>query len=811
MGIIGIVLSFFGFAADAISLTEFLSDAIRRGSGLTAQGLFAKCFVFAVNRKRSKLAHFTESRDPRTVTVSTHSLETTLASLDTGFEATSLPAEKQQIIALLTARFRDSVILPGCQLSRADLDREIASLLDEAMNTFYASLPFKHAAFTEVLLAHIREDSKRQQKQADLLEEIHNKVARMVSVQDDLAQRMEYLDPTVLQQESSRPENRNPFRIVKAEDFDHDYHKLASLFREPSDYDNIRSPDNLIIAGGRGCGKSMILRSLSAPAAIEIERLHRTGQGGDNGRMLGFRESGLRYFGVYVKLARGYFYEWTPDCKLTADAATHLFQHVFNLQLLRSMIEMLHECKTRNILTVHETIEHALAERICRAAPFCQNARTFTELVEAILGEEYAVAQYLGELRLGVGTANYRGSHTAIHNFLDTCCRAVLDTIPDLEGCRVYFLLDEYENLAEFQQTTVNTLAKLRPLSMAIKVATRALGVKSIRDLQGEAIQVPRDYHLVLLDYEIGNARYRELLVDIANRRLQSEGFAVPDIVKLLPSPPKYHPSTAEEVEAALEKMLAGDGKPRSSLSEEAWKEYMHQWDRAMVFRLNADARRPYTYGGMNDLVDLSSGIISNFLELCKMAFYLAEGEGVDVRNGEPIPWHIQNEAIYNVSAASVNQIARNIEDRGPAISRLVLDLADIFRAKLHKHPSEPEAARLVITDPGSLENSVFGDVAHVLCDTVRWSVIHDVGPASAYFPKHRADVRSADYLLNRILAPTLRLSPRPRWRTSLRVADLAGLLSDQTRSQKRRALVEKHSRSRREESGPTLLEQSEN
>ncbi len=36
-----------------------------------------------------------------------------------------------------------------------------------------------------------------------------------------------------MQQESSRVEYRNPFRIVKAEEFDHDYQRLAQLFRAP--------------------------------------------------------------------------------------------------------------------------------------------------------------------------------------------------------------------------------------------------------------------------------------------------------------------------------------------------------------------------------------------------------------------------------------------------------------------------------------------------------------------------------------------------------------------------------------------------
>ena len=322
--------------------------------------------------------------------------------------------------------------------------------------------------------------------------------------------------------------------------------------------------------------------------------------------------------------------------------------------------------------------------------------------------------------------------------------------------------------------------------------------MKSVTDLQGEPIQRPRNYQVIALDYSVRDKQYSELLLEIGRKRLSSEGFAETDLRKLLPRAPDYHPSTRDEIETALREYLITCGTDPQELDAGKFKECMHLFDEAMVFRVSklSRSRQPRTYAGFDDLVHLSSGIISNFLELCKMALYMAEGEGFDVRSGEPVPFEVQSRAVYLTSQASLDWIARNIENTGPAISRLILDLADIFREKLLKRTSEPEAARIVITDPARLDENKA--LSALLDDGVRWSVLHACGQASAYFPKHKSETRSDDYYLNRILAPILRLSSRPRWRTNFSTLDLARLLDESTRNETRRNLMKRHAGQRR-------------
>ena len=799
MTIIQICLTIYGFVADTICVAEELSAVISKNRKCSSEDLFQQCFHISVRRHRLQLSHLAEDHEPEGVAVDKEFLAKTLHRMSKELTSTGLgDAAGEKIAAYLAP----CIIVPGHRLSDLDFAHAVEPVVMASFDEFLGHLPLTDVAFKEIELGHMAQTTSANTQQhsehaAQLhgLEDLKQLMQNLLECQRQITETSNYLDPTVLQQESSRPEYRNPFRIVKAEDFDHDYAKLAVLFRAPSTYDDIRGSDNLIISGGRGCGKSMILRSLSLQTAVEIERLRRHG-GNPQAPKLTFRESGLSYLGVYIKLARGYFYEWSPDCKLSDDAAKSLFQHVFNMLLLRSLAESLQEARDKGLITLTTNDERAAVKRIRKIGGFVFPNDDLPSLVDALLEQENLVADYLGQLRLRNAAATYVGKTTGIHNFMDQCCRAFIDIVPDLNSKRIYLLLDEYENLAAFQQTIVNTLAKLRPFSITVKIATRSLGMRSLVDLQGEPIQSPRDYHAIPLDYDINNPAYIQMLGDIARKRLASEQCKETNIQALLQPSPMYDPCNPEQIKKAAEALLAMQNKSRAGLQDKDWREFLHKWDRALVYRIATAERRqrPYTFAGFDAFVDLSSGIVSSFLELCKIAFYRAEGSGINVRQGEPIPFSIQNDAVYDVSKASLDWIPRNIQNTGPTISRFVLDIADITREKLLKHTSEPEAARIVLKDAANLDTDACRLLAEILYDSVKWSVLHAVSQGTAYVPKHKTEVKTTEYYLNRILCPILRLSPRPRWRTTFTTDQLAKLLDEATRRKTRNLLIQKHS-----------------
>ena len=777
MEIICLVLALYGAVGTTTSLITVVSDAVKHCSRRSIEDLFLQCFMRATNRSNVRKTYRNVKIDKTLVSEAIELLKQIPKPIN----------DPKKVLWNICPKFGASITIEKTGKNLEESQEDVYRILKDAISEFYTQLPLKEPSFRQYVTDSLLRATARHKIQEESLESIQEKLEKLEKSQLKIQEKLGYLKPTVMVKESGRAEFRNPFRITKAEEFDHDYPLLAALFRKPANYDVIRGRDNLLLAGGRGCGKSMILRSLTVGAALEIQTRN-TGK-----KLTKFKDAGLDYFGVYIKLAKGYFDDCTPDAAINADTAVQLFQHVFNMQLLKTVLNSFLEHRGRGTITISSASEHAIVEEIGALFGYDDlQVNTFGELNRVVIREEAAVRNYLGGVRMGI-TCEYTGVYTYVSDFPRDFCRIVLKEISDLDGARIYFLLDEFENLAEFQQTVVNTITKLRPDSLTLKLATRSLGVKSRVDLQGEPIQSPRDYQVVTMDYDIRSKEYKELLYEICETRLEAEDYKIKDIKKLLPEAEPYCELGKEIVLGIAIDILKRKHKVEpDKLQEEQIKECMHKMSVAIIHRNREGYKFPKIYSGFKEFTACSSGIISNFLELCKMAFYLAESSGQNVRDGSPIEIETQNEAIYIVSEANLDWIPRNIPNTGPTLANLVYDLADVFRAKLLRHMSEPEAARVVMKDPEKLDDPECKELVRILNDGMKWSVFQNMGMSNAYFPKHRSDVRSNDFTLNRILAPKLKISPRPRMRTEFSADDLCQLCNQHTRHDKRKMLVER-------------------
>ncbi len=123
-------------------------------------------------------------------------------------------------------------------------------------------------------------------------------------------------DPKDLYARIQGPKSDNPFWRVRTEYFE-DVNVLARSFTEPesASYDRITEVKPTLIEGGRGSGKTMILKSLEA-----IVNISRSGKNT-------FRDAKLKYLGVYCRLTQGAFAtQMGRVCSyVNEDTATRLF------------------------------------------------------------------------------------------------------------------------------------------------------------------------------------------------------------------------------------------------------------------------------------------------------------------------------------------------------------------------------------------------------------------------------------------------------------------------------------------------------
>ena len=171
------------------------------------------------------------------------------------------------------------------------------------------------------------------------------------------------------------------------------------------------------------------------------------------------------------------------------------------------------------------------------------------------------------------------------------------------------------------------------------------------------------------------------------------------------------------------------------------------------------------------------------------------------------------------MSSYYLAKLKTNVEEHGPLIQGLVIDIGDIFKKKLLNHTSEPEAARIGIVDQEVIYEIVIKhrtrkkkstpqigyinntdrmeeiSVGNILDQAIMHSVFHQYDGRGGRKPKNITSNQTMDYTLNRIFAPILGFSPRVRWTTKFTTTDIAELLQRETRSKKRTELMKRVSK----------------
>lgn len=604
------------------------------------------------------------------------------------------------------------------------------------------------------------------------------------------------------------PRSDNPFRRVRAEYFEN-LQLLAKSFSEPEKvrYDRLVEVKPALIEGGRGSGKTMVLKSQQAQAAVS-RRHKRT-----------FAEAGLNYFGIYCRCSQGSFGTQSGVIfdKLGIDVSTRIFMSEFLLKLVQSLVGELRDCSGQGIIRItaeeERTVSMGIAQAIRPTHVDGQLPADLHALQRFLDGEIHLVIEYIGRRILGE-EQTYMGTFIDADK-LKQICQIVRTSLAELKDKTTYFLLDEYENLLPFQKPVVNTLIKWTEAGcFSVKVAAKKTAFDNPQTLEGQEIQESHDYSSLDIDYNISDERqrkdYQSLLFHICETILEQEGFSETDIRKLLEPSEPWDGISSDEIERELFEMLRSQGVDLDKQKENTLREYRHRLGSAALSRVlwKTHRGRKKQFAGFNEFTFLSSGIIRYFLELCGMSYYFAAQDGINVKTGQPMSNTHQTEAAHALSSYYLSTLRKNIADVGPIIQQLVIDLGDIFRAKLLYHLSEPEASRLAIVNPQRLEEPFAQHTKRLLNTAEMHSVFQILSLRGGMRPKHHTDVQPREYVLSRIYSPILQISIYARWRTNVTVEDIAGLLNPAGRKGTKAKLIQQVKRV--SPKGPSLFEQSQ-
>ena len=298
---------------------------------------------------------------------------------------------------------------------------------------------------------------------------------------------------------------KNPFEIIKAEEFNHGLDQLANLMHFGVGLaDRLLSSSNVFVDGSRGSGKSMYLRLLSLQAKTIYERLSEQGT-------VQPLPPHKPFLGVYLKLAPTLFgiheYEHLP-------AFQNAFQELFNVYAMECIVQTLLESRDRGLCQVDN--EDGLSQELSVVAlcsGFC-----LRELWQALRRERRNLRHRLNSPPYNPGE---RAQPEVLWEFAE-----ILVARPPFYMQRVHLLIDEYDNLSAYQQRILNTYLRKRDFPLTFKIACRKHRLVT-HDIHDRPLNQSGDFTRVQLDDEglgLGDS-FASHMEAIANKRLNHVGL----------------------------------------------------------------------------------------------------------------------------------------------------------------------------------------------------------------------------------------------------------------------------------------------
>jgi hypothetical protein len=759
-----------GMASGLKDLRDYLNERVTLEDILTR--LVADHFRYHIAR----LQHFCPDGDPQFVS---NLFKESLASASLHVET------RDQLASALLPLFKEAVNTPGATCDPEELVPIYETILNAAIRDMWKRISEYDQVANDVLLGQ----NEVQIEQISVLKsDLHQRLdgvssdisqvgTRVESLSDQLRsftsfalgtwqQSFDRLTHTAPPSQHSFQDEiyMNPFLLRRAEDFNHNYTLLARLFQFSAEWDSIqRKTDNVFIEAGRGTGKSMLLRRLTAQATVAAKRM-------DDPRAT-FDDAGQDYFGVYVKLTRGYYDQFLTLDTLPRQAGELMAQHELNLEIFDAFVETISWLvKERAFHLPPQSIDLLIKDL---NSLFAKAARvdSLDDLKIVVRFEQDEIISYCRD-RAFCSPGSYTGSARDTVSFMRQLSKIFRERIFPNRDVRLFLLIDEFETLLELQQVAINAVIKMRLNDLTTKVAVRTSGRKTSETFTtNDPIQDPRDYVNVALDYDVADTAYAELLKGIAAKRLKDAKYTDTNIESYL------RPLREEVKPQALEEMLNKIWTSGRRTNQEMSSHFKQHFTMAAIYRILSETNKPKAFCGFDDYQLLSSGIVSNFIELCTYAFHFALADKISLVNNPSIPESLQTAAAYNVSKRLFGTIDGNVTNVGIILTELLSNLGSILRNRLLKHNSEPEANRLEVIDYNELSNGKYPLLEQVIDQAIVWSVFHEYIPGQGIRPKNSARPPGAQLIINRIYCPALGISPRARWRVRIHLRDLRNLL----------------------------------
>ena len=586
-----------------------------------------------------------------------------------------------------------------------------------------------------------------------------------------------------------------------------------------------------VIIGGRGCGKTMLLRYLSHDSAFSSNR---SPVPADTLRSVGL------YWRADTQFANAMAKRDQPD-----DVWESAFNHLIAIAIGREVLASLRSiAASRSEAISLEDLEELDLDRISTLDETLPG--NFIALEHELEERWWTLQGWVNDVRKAAQPKFLPGRH-----FILALIQIIQNKLPAIAGTVFQAYIDEYENLRDYQQKIIHTCMKHSEASdslifnLAVKrnsfINPSTLGSESLanihdcryHDLEGylleENFQV---FAAEILYLYLANAGFQDIPIetdllrdpasvqlrrredyaenvlrqirqifpgmseqelassvfeqpplskkwsDRVKKVLQNQGSRIDPKVFLRRSQPKasvvvpallYRDSIGpDEVVRQLDLLDRGEDNRFTGTSD-----WIHNNFVGCLLQLyEPHARACPFYAGFNTFCEIAHGNIRHLLELCHKSVQQAHREELSTTTMiSPISPDQQATAARLSSAAFLREV-NSFGRFGNRLHTFVLRLGSLF-AIAHQRPtqSEPEITHFAV----GRDQQELSDADHsFLAEAVKWSVLFDKRQTKQ---KQVYDPKGLEYVLNPIYAPYFHISYRKRRCLSLKSHELTTLI----------------------------------
>lgn len=280
---------------------------------------------------------------------------------------------------------------------------------------------------------------------------------------------------------------------------------IFKFFTEPYYFNILKSNYPGVLQGGRGTGKTTVLRGLSYNGQYEIL----------NSDIDKFDEN--NFIGIYYRANTNHVRAFNGK-GVNEENWIAIFEHYFNLIICWEMLHFLEWHK--NLKKDDEELSGHACKLIASSLHLNADASDFKNLLQIV---EKAMYEFQAEIN---NVADGNLPKLSMAGVPIEIVAQQIQSLRQFNGKVFYLLIDEYENFTDYQQECMNTLIKHVPDSYTIKIGVREMGwrVKNTHNKM-ESLNDPADYKLTRIEEFFTDAqtsdRFEEFASNVCNLRLK--------------------------------------------------------------------------------------------------------------------------------------------------------------------------------------------------------------------------------------------------------------------------------------------------